>query len=154
MVFVADALQLATQQAVGTHATGNGHLSHTAVDGGPLGFLHKETHNSLLDRGAKVGLVLLDEFRVLFQPVSQEVEEGCLDAGERVVVSCNLRSGKLEGVGIALLGQAVDDGAAGVAEVHDFGCLVDSLAGGVVDCLTKDFHLEMALEQQYLGVAA
>lgn len=59
----------------------------------------------------------------------------------------------MESVGVALFGQTVDDWAARVAEVHYFSGLVDGLTSSIIDGLTQDLHLEMAFEEQDLGVA-
>ena len=154
MVLLADALELAAQQAVGADAAGDGQLAHVVVDGGALHLLDEEAHDGLLDGGAEVGLVALDEVGVFLQPVAQEVEEGGLDAREGVVVACDVWCGEGVGVGVALLGEAVDDGTSRVAEVHDLGGLVDGFACGVVDGGAEALDVEVVAQQQYLGVAA
>ena len=98
--------------------------------------------------------MVLDEVGVFLEPVAQEVEEGGLDAGEGVVVARDVRGGELEGVGVTFLGEAVDDGASRVAEIHDFRRLVDGFACRVVDGLSQHFHVEVAVQQQYLRVSA
>ena len=49
-------------------------------------------------------------------------------------------------IGVAIFGQTVYHRAAGIAEIHDFGRLVDGLAGGIVDGLTQHLDIEMAAE--------
>ena len=45
----------------------------------------------------------------------------------------DLREGEGYGLGVAVGGEVVDPGAAGVAEAEELGYLVEGLAGGVVD---------------------
>ncbi len=45
----------------------------------------------------------------------------------------DLGEGELYGVGVAVGGEVVDPGAAGVAEAEELGDLVEGFAGGVVD---------------------
>ena len=98
--------------------------------------------------------MLVDKVGVFDQPVAKEIEERGFDAAEAVVVALNLRRGELEGVGVAFAGKAVDDGASGVAEIHNLGGLVDGFAGGIVDGLSEDFHLEVAVQKNDLGMSA
>ena len=80
--------------------------------------------------------MVFDELGVEFELVAEKVEEGCFDAAEAVVEIGDVGSGKGVGVVVALSCQTVDDWAAWVAEIHDFGGFVDGFAGGVVDGLT------------------
>ena len=138
----------------GADATSNGHLAHLVVEGGSFHLLQQESHNGLLDAGAEVCFVLLDEVGVFFQPVSEEIEKRGFDAAEGIVVSLYLRCRKMVGIRIALFGQPVDDGAARVSEVHDFCRFVDGFSGSIVDSLPKYLHLEVAAKEQNLCVSA
>ena len=76
--------QLEKRQMLETYEVEVGRLNH----GGeyhpeliqPLSPVQQKAHDGFLYAGAEVGLVLLDEVGVFFQPVSQEVEERGLDA--------------------------------------------------------------------------
>ena len=62
--------------------------------------------------------------------------------------------GEGEGVGVAYLGQLVDDGTARVGQTEDFGSFVEGLTSSIVDGLADDFHVEIVLHHHDLGVAA
>ena len=65
-----------------------------------------------------------------------------------------MRFGEPEALRVALGGETVDMRAAGVGEAHHFCALVESFAGGVVDCLAEDFHVLVAAHEHYLRIAS
>ena len=81
----------------------------------------------------KVGIVL--------HPVAQRIEETGFQSAEAVVIAWDVGLGELECIRVSLSGQTVDDGAAGVAQFHHLGTLVDGFACGIVDGLADDFHI-------------
>ena len=61
-------------------------------------------------------------------------EDGGFDAAEAEVegIAFHFREGEFHGVRVALGGEQVDDGSAGIAEAEEFADLIESLARGVV----------------------
>ena len=65
-----------------------------------------------------------------------------------------MRLSELEGMGITLGSQFVDDGTAGIRQAHDLGALVKGLARGIVDGLSQHFHVTRRVHLDDLAVAA
>lgn len=95
-----------------------------------------------------------DKIGVDEELVAEKIEERGLDAAKAVIEIGDRGDSEMESVGVALLGQTVDDRSAGITEVHDFSSLVDGFARRVVDSLTKDLHVEMAAKEQNLGMSS
>ena len=62
--------------------------------------------------------------------------------------------GEPEGLRIALFGEFVDHGAAGIGEPHHFGTFIEGFARGVVDGRADDLHFERRVHLYDLGVTA
>lgn len=103
---------------------------------------------------ARSFFVLFDELRIFGHFVFQEVEERGFQTGEAVIEAVDVRFGEAEGLGIALSGKTVDDGAAWIAESHHFRTLVDGFACRVVDGLSQDFEIIVCVDTYDLRVAA
>ena len=63
------------QPVIGTHAAGNCHMLDARFLDGLLQLLHQNVHNSPLQRGGNVLLVLLHEVRIFLYPLLQRIEE-------------------------------------------------------------------------------
>ena len=98
--------------------------------------------------------MLLDEVGVLGHGVAQRVEERGLQPREGVVEAVDVGSGEAEGLGVALLGQAVDDRTARIGESHHFGTLIEGFTRGVVNRRADNLHLERGVHPDNLRVSA
>ena len=80
------------------------------------------------------------------------VQDTGLQSAEAIVQIWNLRFGEGEGLGIAYLGQLVDDRAARVGQAEDFCRFVEGFTGSVIDGFADDFHVKVVLHHHNLGV--
>ena len=62
--------------------------------------------------------------------------------------------GELETPGIALGGQFVDDGTAGITQAHHLRAFVESLSHRIVDGLAEDLEIQRTVHLDYLRIAA
>ena len=83
---------------------------------------------------------MLYEIRILLYPVTQIVQERCLESAETVVVSGDIGLAERICLGISLTCQAVYYRTSGITETHNLGALVHGLAGGIIDGLSKNLH--------------
>ncbi len=143
-----------TEARVGRDAAGDGDVADAGFFGSPGQLLKEDVDDGLLEGGSQVGFILLNEPGIFPELVAQEIEEICFESAEAVVESGYGRFGEGEAVGVALFGQLIDVGAAGVRKAHHLGALVEGLTGGVVDGLADDLHVEMIPDQDDLGVSA
>ena len=104
-----------------------------------------------LVRGRQIGAAL-GEARLA--EVAHGVEECGLDAGEREVEARHARHRKPERLRIALPGQRVDLGAAGVRQPEEPRTLVERLAGGVVERRAEPLERPVPPDGQQERVAA
>ncbi len=83
-------------------------------------------------------------------------QDGRFESAEAEVerIAFHFGEGEADGGGIAVGRQAVDDGAAGIAEAEQFGHLVESFAGGVVARLAEQAVVEALADLEEVGVAA
>ena len=87
--------------------------------------------------------------------LSHVVDHGGLEPGEgEVVALAEHRPGEPDRGGIAIGGEAVDGGAARIAEAEEAGNLVEGLAGGVVDGLAEHLVAAVVLHDDEQRVAA
>lgn len=142
------------EAVVGGDAACHGYFLYSCVFDCLTEFFHEDFDYGVFEGGGEVFEVVGDEVGVFFYPVAHFVEEGGLKAAEAYVVAGDVGAGEFEFLGVAFSGKAVDDGAAGVAQAHDFGAFVDGFARGVVDGLAEDCHLVVGFDFDYLGVAA
>ena len=143
-----------TQAGVGRNAPCHSHFADAGVGHSAAQFVHQNINDSGLQRGAEIGLVLIHEVRIVLQRVAEGVEERRFESAETVIVARDVWLAKGEGPRIALVGQAIDDGAAGITEAHHLGALVEGFARGVVDRLPDDLHAIVGLDADDLRVAA
>ena len=142
------------QAGVGRNAPRHSHFADAGVGHGAAQFVHQNIDDGGLQRGAEIGLVLLHEVRIVLQRVAEGVEERRFESAEAVVVARDVRLAEGEGSRIALVGQAIDDGAAGITEAHHLGALVEGFARGIVDRLPDDLHAIVGLDANDLRIAA
>ena len=140
------------QPRVGRDASGD--VADAGLFRGADELVEQDLDDGCLQRGAEVGLVALDELRVLGHGVAQRVEERGLETRERVVVTLHVGACEAEGLRVALLGQAVDHRSARVGESHHLGALVERFACGIVDRRADDAHLERRIDAHDLRVSA
>src|SRR5205823_3461684 len=69
-------------------------------------------------------------------------------------VTLHLGEGEADGLGVAMGGEVVDDGAAGIAKAEELGDFVEGFAGGVVAGLAEQAVLETIADLEEMGVAA
>ncbi len=89
-----------------------------------------------------------------------ELFEGVAEAGfepgkaETPVGGILEGAGKVPGRGVAVGSPSLDLGAAGVGQSEEFGTLVESLAGGIVDRFGEDRKVALSVDPDEEGVAA
>ena len=142
------------QTVVGTYASGHGHMLNARLLHGHPQLLHQDVDDGPFERGRQVFLMVFNEVGVFLNPFAQRIEERGLQSRETIVQSRDVRFGKSICLRVALTGQTVDDGAAGIAQPHDLRTLVDSFACCVVDGLPQHFHVVIGAYKHYLRVAA
>src|SRR5919197_1333013 len=112
---------------------------HAADDGDPLGARRlrrlerppdERAHDRPLVARGEIGPAALE---LRGREVAHRVEQRRLEAGEGEVEAGHARDGKVIGARIALAREAVERGAARIAESEQARALVEGLAGGVVD---------------------
>ena len=85
----------------------------------------------------------------------QMVGNGGFETGEREVVAViQHRTGKLHCLGVALRGQSVYFGAAGIAQTQQSGYLVESFAGGVIAGLAEQLIVAVGVHFNQHRMAA
>ena len=73
---------------------------------------------------------------------------------EAIVSPAVKRTGEIDRLGVARLGQLRDDGATGIAQTQRLGYLVEGLAHSIVECLTKYLVVAPCLHVHEHGVPA
>lgn len=139
---------------IGGDSTADGDGSGAGLLCGKVEFLQEGVNDGFLDRCGEVGAIFFDELGVAFEAVAHGVEEAGFESAEAVIEAGNVGFGEVEGAGISLGGKSVNVWAAGVREAHDFGALVEGLAGSVVDGFAEDFHVARPFNPDNLGVTA
>ena len=115
MIFLSGGTHSILESGVCRHSARYRHLFDACVLRRLDEFLHQSFDDVFLDGSAQIGLVFLDEILVFLQFVSQKIQETGLQSAEAVVVAWDVRLAELERVGVAFLGQFVDDRASGIA---------------------------------------
>jgi hypothetical protein len=124
---------------------------------GALGLADEDVYTGFLEAGAKVGGdAVVGEDGGGAAELLDLAGEGGLEAGEGevAVVAVEERAWEGEGLRVALLREAVDEGPAGIAEADVLGDLVVGFADGVVEGLAEGFELEGAADEGDAGVSA
>ena len=89
----------------------------------------------------------LYESRMKLKSDITTISETQFSAGVERGKSLGLAEGKSlglaegEGFGVTFVGQAIDDGSAGITEAHHLGALVEGFARSIVDGLPDDLHV-------------
>ena len=119
--------------------------------GRPEGLLHQDVHDGLLEAGDHIGdLVGRKGFASFFY----HVEQRRLQAAEAEIEAIPYSPGKGNGLPVALLGQAVNDDPAGVADVEELGRLVEGLSRRIVLGLADEGELLEILDAVDVRMAA
>ena len=142
------------QARVGRNAPGDGDVADAGLLRSLDELVQQNRDDGVLQRGAEVGLALLDEVGIFGHTVAQRVEERGLEPREGVVEPLDAGPGETERLRIAFLGQPVDDRTSGIGEPHHFGTFIEGFACGVVDRGADDLHLQRRVHAYDLRVAS
>ena len=116
--------------------------------GGPAGFGHEHIDHSLLEGGSHIRGADL-------RMTADMVDHRGLETREREVVALGEhRPGEGDGAGVALFGDRIDGGTAGIPETQIAGHLVEGFTGGIVDGRPKHAIATMSLHQHQQGVTS
>ena len=93
---------------------------------------------------------------VLYMVRLHPAQDGGLVSAETEIerVAFHFGEGEVDGEGIAVRREAVDHGAAGVAEAEEFADLVEGFAGGIVAGLAEQAVDATVAHLEQMGVAA
>ncbi len=116
-------------------------------------FFNQHIHHRLLERGADV----VNRYGFAFLPTAVDmVDNRSFQAAETEVKAVFVQpgSGKCNSFRVALCSHCTDNRAAGIAEVQEFGHLVECLAGSIIAGTAAEQEVRGAVDRIDRGVAA
>ena len=142
-----------TEPAIRRNAASNGDGWHTVNLGGTHETIGERAHDGLLVRRRKVGP---PGRGALFTEVAHHVEQRGFDPCIREVEpwpATPEANGKVERRRVAVAGERLEAGAAGVRDAEQSRPLVDGLTGGVIKRLAQQLRSRVILDEVDAGVA-
>ena len=109
--------------------------------------------SDLLQRSTEIFPVFLDKTGIFFQRIMQKIEERGFQSAEAVIIPLDMRFAENKPFGVAQSGKLIYHRSAGISQSHYLRALVERLAGSIVDDLSDDYHLAIAIHPNNLQIS-